>query len=317
MRMVQASDERHAQDRKALMMAIANLYQKQSPEKSAPAKAAPAAKKEPTPSPARAAKNPPAKKQKKKTPEQNAQRNEAKPALRRSPRKSGAKHAALRRSPRKSSKKSPRSATRRSPRKHRVPPPSQKKSSSNDDSDDGDKSDDSDYNESQKKSSSSSSEDAALAKSPSLTNLVAKRKNIRKRKSPALVKMRNLINAKLKAEFDQALCRGDYHDSMHNFLPDKFEDAIRDTLCKIWPEHKLQATAFSMACDVAKRRYKYVNKTVIDLTSPKSRTKRRRKIILHHPKSDEDLVGGVAALFEDSSDGPVGDIKEVRFMILI
>ena len=66
MRMVQAADERHAQDRKALMMAIANLYQKQSPEKSAPAKAAPAAKKEPTPSPARAAKNPPAKKQKKK-----------------------------------------------------------------------------------------------------------------------------------------------------------------------------------------------------------------------------------------------------------
>lgn len=313
-RMMQASDERHAQDRKAMMMAIAKLYQKQSPEKPAPA-----AEKEPTPSPARAAK----KQTKLTSPKKNAQK---KKALRRSPRK----HAGLRRSSRKPSGSSPRSSPRkslrRSPRKHRVSPPSQKKGSSNDDSDDGDKSDDSDYNESQKKSSSSSSEDAAVAKSPSLTNLVAKRKNIRKRKSPALVKMRNLINSKLKAEFDTALLRGDYHDSMHNFLPDTFEDAIRDTLCKIWPDHKLQATAFSMACDVAKRRYKYVNKTVIDLTSsksqqkkntssksPKSGTKRRRKIILPHPKSEEDL-GSVDALFEDSSEGPVG---EVRFMILI
>ena len=64
-RMMQASDERHAQDRKAMMMAIAKLYQKQSPEKPAPA-----AEKEPTPSPARAAK----KQTKLTSPKKNAQK---------------------------------------------------------------------------------------------------------------------------------------------------------------------------------------------------------------------------------------------------
>ena len=118
--------------------------------------------------------------------------------------------------------------------------------------------------------------------------------------------MRNLLNAKIKSKFDVQLLRGEFHDSMHCFLPDVFEDAIRDTLNECWPDSALQASAFAMACDVAKRRYKYKNKTIIDLTvsaKNKSVTTRSKKVRdKAQQKSDEDSGSDVDvnALFEDS-----------------
>ena len=327
MRMMAAQEERRAQEQRAMMAAIAELVQTQSPAKPASRRAR-AKNKKPSASPARAPK-----------------KNRTTPSPARAPKKkrtpTPTPARALQKNRKKTQtlpgkKKTPtQPALRRSPRKHKPPPQPPKKKSKvssnddtddsgdNDDNDDNDDSDDSNYDAPSPKQSASgsSSEEPALARSPSLANLVAQRKNIRKRKSPKLVKMRNTINAKLKAGFDVKICRGDYHDKFHNFIPDDFEDAIRGTLGKLWPDHKAQATAFAIACDVAKRRYKYVNKSIIDLTSSKKKSKKvpkkrqkvpkRRKLIMQHPTSDEDL-GSIEAMFEDS-EGP----QEVRFVILI
>lgn len=321
MRMMTAQEERRAQEQRAMMAAIAELVQTQSPAKRASRRAR-AKTKKPSASPARAPK-------KNRTTPSPARAAKEKRTPTPTPARASKKNRKKTQTLLGKEKTPAQPALRRSPRKHKPPPqPPKKKSkvSSNDDTDDSDDSGDNDDNDDSDDSnydarSGSSSEEPALARSPSLATLVARRKNIRKRKSPKLIQMRNTINAKLKAGFDVKVCRGDYHDKFHNFIPDKFEDAIRGTLGELWPDHKAQATAFAMACDVAKRRYKYVNKSIIDLTSSKKKSKKvpkqrqkvpkRRRLILQHPKSDEDL-GSIDAMFEDS-EGP----QEVRFVILI
>ena len=273
MRMMAAQEERRAQEQRAMMAAITELVQTQSPTKPASRRAR-AKNKKPSASPARAPK-------KKRTTPSPARAAKEKRTPTPTPARASKKNRKKTQTLLGKEKTPAQPALRRSPRKHKPPPqPPKKKSkvSSNDDTDDsddsgdsGDNDDNDDSDDSNYDASGSSSEEPALARSPSLATLVAQRKNVRKRKSPKLIQMRNTINAKLKAGFDVKVCRGDYHDKFHNFIPDKFEDAIRGTLGELWPDHKAQATAFAMACDVAKRRYKYVNKSIIDLTSSKKK----------------------------------------------
>ena len=69
-----------------------------------------------------------------------------------------------------------------------------------------------------------------------------------------------------------------------------------------------------MACDVAKRRYKYVNAEIIDLTTGKSerpkrsrntRRNKRRKIVLKHAVDEDPGSEDVNALFDDTPLKPV------------
>ena len=151
-----------------------------------------------------------------------------------------------------------------------------------------------------------------MKKTTSLTKTVQNKKNVRQRKSPAEVSMRARINAKLKLDWDADLCRGAYHDKMHVFQPDLFEDEIRAFISDNWDSHTDRANAFAMSCDVAKRRYIYVNKI-------KKKPKQKIDLTNNSASADSESAGvdasAEAASFQGSQ-SPGSPVKSVRLIVL-